>query len=155
MFEHVTTRAAVEFVRAARAGVAATITPQHLLLNRNALFAGGFRPHYYCLPVLKTEPDRRALLEAIASGDPALLPRHRQRSACAGGQGSACGCAGIFSAHAGIELYAEIFDAEGHTAAAARFCLASSAPTSIACRVTRSTSCCVGKPGGARQLPVR
>jgi len=70
VFEHITTREAVEFVRGARPGVAATITPQHLLMNRNALFTGGIRPHHYCLPVLKTEPDRRALLEAISSGDP-------------------------------------------------------------------------------------
>ena len=70
VFEHITTRAAVEFVRSARAGVAATITPQHLLMNRNALFAGGIRPHLYCLPVLKTEDDREALLEAATSGDP-------------------------------------------------------------------------------------
>ena len=69
VFEHVTTRAAVDFVRGARRGVAATVTPQHLLHNRNALFAGGLRPHLYCLPVLKTEADRRSLLEALAGGD--------------------------------------------------------------------------------------
>ena len=69
VFEHITTREAVEFVRSARGAVAATITPQHLLMNRNALFTGGIRPHHYCLPVLKTERDRRALLDAIASGD--------------------------------------------------------------------------------------
>lgn len=113
VFEHVTTRAAVEFVLAARAGVAATITPQHLMLNRNALFDGGLRPHLYCLPVLKAEPDRRRLLEAIASGNPRFFlgtdsaphPRHAKENAC--------GCAGIFSAHAGIELYADIFEKEG------------------------------------------
>ncbi|MCS6947888.1 MAG: dihydroorotase, partial [Steroidobacteraceae bacterium] len=70
VFEHITTARAVHFVRNARAGVAATITPQHLLHNRNALLAGGIRPHFYCLPVLKTEPDRRALIEAATSGDP-------------------------------------------------------------------------------------
>src|SRR5213082_2660540 len=69
VFEHITTRAAVQFVLAARPGVGATITPQHLLLNRNALFTGGLRPHHYCLPVLKSELDRRALLEVLASGD--------------------------------------------------------------------------------------
>ena len=113
VFEHVTTREAVRFVRAARPGVAATVTPQHLLHNRNALFQGGLRPHYFCLPVLKTEPDRQSLLEVLAAGDPRFFlgtdsaPHARQAKE------SACGCAGIFSAHAAIELYAEIFDAEG------------------------------------------
>jgi dihydroorotase len=113
VLEHVTTQAAVEFVRTARAGVAATITPQHLMFNRNALFAGGLRPHHYCLPLLKTEADRRSLLEAVASGnarfflgtDSAPHARSKKESACCG--------AGIFSAHAAIELYAEIFDAAG------------------------------------------
>jgi dihydroorotase len=113
VFEHITTRRAVEFVRAARAGIAATITPQHLLLNRNALFAGGIRPHHFCLPVLKTEPDRAALLEAAVSGEPRFFlgtdsaphPRHAKEARC--------GCAGIFSAHAAIELYAEAFESAG------------------------------------------
>jgi dihydroorotase len=110
VFEHITSRRAVEFVRGARAGVAATITPQHLMLNRNALFVGGIRPHLYCLPVLKTEDDREALLEAATSGDPRFFlgtdsaPHARQTKE------AACGCAGIFSAHAAIELYAEVFD---------------------------------------------
>ncbi len=113
VFEHVTTRAAVEFVRAARAGVAATVTPQHLLLNRNALFAGGIRPHHYCLPVLKTEADRQALLDVLASGNPRFFlgtdsaPHERHTKE------AACGCAGCYSAHAGIELYAEAFEAHG------------------------------------------
>jgi dihydroorotase len=113
VFEHVTTRVAVDFVRGARAGVAATITPQHLLLNRNALFDGGIRPHLYCLPVLKREHDREALIGA-ATGDDARFflgtdsaphARHTKETSC--------GCAGIFSAHAAIELYAEAFDAAG------------------------------------------
>jgi dihydroorotase len=113
VFEHVSSRAAVDFVRAARPGIAATVTPQHLLLNRNAMFSGGLRPHLYCLPVLKTETDRRSLLEAIASGDQRFFlgtdsAPHERRA-----KESACGCAGIFSAHAAIELYAEIFEAEG------------------------------------------
>ena len=113
VFEHITTRGAVEFVRAAREGVAATITPQHLLHNRNALFEGGIRPHYYCLPILKTEPDRAALLEAATSGDPRFFlgtdsAPHAQHT-----KENACGCAGMFSAHAGIELYAEAFEAAG------------------------------------------
>ena len=113
VFEHVTTRAAVEYVCGARAGVAATVTPQHLLLNRNALFKGGIRPHLYCLPVLKREADREALCAVVARGEPRFFlgtdsaphPRSQKESAC--------GCAGIFSAHAGIELYAEVFEQLG------------------------------------------
>jgi dihydroorotase len=113
VFEHITTRVAAEFVRGAREGVAATITPQHLLLNRNAMFEGGLRPHHYCLPVLKRERDREALLEAATSDnarfflgtDSAPHERHTKEAAC--------GCAGIFSAHAAIELYAEAFEGAG------------------------------------------
>ena len=112
VFEHVTTRAAVKFVRASRDGIGATLTPQHLLANRNAMFHGGLRPHYYCLPVLKTEADRRALLEAATSGNPRFFlgtdsaPHARQLKE------AACGCAGVFSAHAALELYAEAFERE-------------------------------------------
>jgi dihydroorotase len=113
VFEHVSTRAAVEFVRSARPGIAATVTPQHLLHNRNAMFAGGLRPHLYCLPVLKTETDRRALLEVLAGGDTRFFLGTDSAPHARAAKQSACGCAGIFSAHAGIELYAEIFDAEG------------------------------------------
>lgn len=113
VLEHITTRAAADFVRAARAGIAATITPQHLLLNRNAMFAGGMRPHHYCLPVLKREQDRRALVEAAVSGNPKFFlgtdSAPHARSAKEGG----CGCAGVFSAHAALELYAEAFEAAG------------------------------------------
>ncbi len=113
VFEHVTTAAAVEFVSSARPGVAATMTPQHLLMNRNAMFDGGIRPHHYCLPVLKRERDREALL-AAATGDDARFflgtdsAPHARRA-----KEAACGCAGIFSAHAGLELYAEVFEAAG------------------------------------------
>jgi dihydroorotase len=113
VFEHVSSRAAVDFVRSARRGIAATVTPQHLLLNRNALFAGGLRPHLYCLPVLKTEADRRSLLEALAGGDARFFLGTDSAPHARAAKEAACGCAGIFSAHAGIELYAEIFDAEG------------------------------------------
>jgi dihydroorotase len=113
VFEHVTTREAVQFVRNSRAGIAATITPQHLLLNRTALFAGGIRPHYYCLPVLKTEPDRLALVEAATSGDPRFFLGTDSAPHARHTKEAACGCAGIFSAHAGIELYAEVFEAAG------------------------------------------
>jgi len=113
VFEHVTTRAAVEFVRSCATGVAATVTPQHLLLNRNALFQGGIRPHLYCLPVLKREGDRRALLEAVAAGDARFFlgtdsaPHERATKE------NACGCAGIYSAHAALEFYAEAFEEIG------------------------------------------
>jgi dihydroorotase len=113
VFEHVTTRRAVEFVRGARAGVAATITPQHLLLNRNALFAGGVRPHLYCLPVLKTEADRRALIEAAVSGDPRFFLGTDSAPHARTAKEAACGCAGVFSAHAALELYAEAFEQAG------------------------------------------
>jgi len=113
VFEHITTARAVEFVRGARSGVAATITPQHLLHNRNAIVAGGIRPHYYCLPILKRERDRLALLDAAVSGSPRFFlgtdsaPHDRTTKE------NACGCAGMFTAHAAIELYAEAFEERG------------------------------------------
>jgi dihydroorotase len=113
VFEHITTKQAVQFVRGARAGIGATITPQHLLLNRTAIFTGGIRPHYYCLPVLKTEPDRVALVEAATSGDPRFFLGTDSAPHARHTKENACGCAGIFSAHAAIELYAEAFDAAG------------------------------------------
>ena len=113
VFEHITTRAAVEFVLNARAGVAATVTPQHLLMNRNALFDGGLRPHHYCLPVLKAEEHRVALLAAVARGSPRLFLGTDSAPHARAAKETACGCAGIFSAHAGIELYAEAFAAAG------------------------------------------
>ncbi len=113
VFEHITSRAAVRFVLSAREGIAATLTPQHLLMNRNALFAGGLRPHHYCLPVLKSEADREALLGAIASGDPRFFLGTDSAPHERAAKETACGCAGIFSAHAGLELYAEAFEAAG------------------------------------------
>lgn len=113
VFEHITTKQAVDFVRGSRAGVGATITPQHLLLNRTAIFTGGIRPHYYCLPVLKTEPDRVALVEAAISGDSRFFLGTDSAPHARHTKEAACGCAGIFSAHAAIELYAEAFDAAG------------------------------------------
>lgn len=110
VFEHITSARAVEFVSAARAGVAATITPQHLLHNRNAIFEGGIRPHYYCLPILKRERDRAALVAAAVSGNPRFFlgtdsaPHERNTKE------HSCGCAGMFTAHAAIELYAEVFE---------------------------------------------
>jgi dihydroorotase len=113
VFEHVSTRAAVAYVCGARAGIAATVTPQHLLLNRNALFRGGLRPHLYCLPVLKSEPDRLAIIEAVASGNPRFFLGTDSAPHARHAKENACGCAGIFSAHAGIELYAEAFGQAG------------------------------------------
>ncbi len=113
VFEHITTRAAVDFVLAARVGVAATVTPQHLLMNRNALFAGGLRPHHYCAPVLKAEAERAALLAAVTSGSERFFLGTDSAPHARRAKEAACGCAGIFSAHAGIELYAEAFEAAG------------------------------------------
>ncbi len=113
VFEHVTTRAAVEYVCGARAGVAATITPQHLLLSRNALFQGGIRPHLYCLPLLKREADRDALRGVVARGDPRFFLGTDSAPHARAQKESDCGCAGIFSAHAGVELYAEVFEQLG------------------------------------------
>jgi dihydroorotase len=113
VFEHVTTRDAVAFVTEASRQVAATITAHHLLLNRNAIFQGGIRPHYFCLPVLKREIHRQALLEAVTSSNPKFFlgtdsAPHAQTS-----KENACGCAGIFTAHAAIELYATAFEQAG------------------------------------------
>ena len=113
VLEHITTRQAARFVADAPANVAATITAHHLLLNRNAIFAGGLRPHHYCLPVLKRETHRRALVEAVTSGNARFFlgtdsAPHARRT-----KEAACGCAGCYTAHAGIELYAEVFDAAG------------------------------------------
>jgi dihydroorotase len=113
VLEHVTTREAVQFVQAARPGVGATITAHHLLLNRNALFDGGIRPHHYCLPVLKREAHRQALLEAAASSSPRFFLGTDSAPHARHVKEADCGCAGIYSAHAGIELYAEAFAAAG------------------------------------------
>jgi dihydroorotase len=113
VFEHITTRVAAQFVRASRKGVAATVTPQHLLLNRNAIFEGGIRPHHYCLPVLKREQDREALVAAATSDDPRFFLGTDSAPHAKHAKEAPCGCAGIFSAHAAIELYAEVFDQAG------------------------------------------
>jgi dihydroorotase len=113
VLEHVSTRAGVEYVCGARAGVAATVTPQHLLLNRNALFQGGLRPHLFCLPVLKTEADRQAIVDAVASGNPRFFLGTDSAPHARHAKEAACGCAGVFSAHAGIELYADAFEQAG------------------------------------------
>ena len=111
VFEHITTKEAVRFVLAAPPRVAATITAHHLLLNRNALFAGGIRPHHFCMPILKREDDRLALIEAATSGNPKFFLGTDSAPHARDTKEAACGCAGIYTAHAGIELYAEIFGA--------------------------------------------
>jgi len=113
VLEHITTRTAVDFVRSSPGNVAATITAHHLLLNRNAMFIGGIRPHYYCLPVLKRETHRLALIEAATSGSPKFFlgtdsAPHSRRA-----KESACGCAGMYTAHAALELYVEAFEQAG------------------------------------------
>lgn len=113
VFEHITTRAAVDFVSSARAGVAATITPQHLLFNRNEIFRGGIRPHFYCLPVLKTEPDRVALIDAATGGSPRFFLGTDSAPHARNTKEASCGCAGMYSAHAALELYAEAFEDAG------------------------------------------
>ena len=113
VLEHVTTREGIEFVRTARKGVAATLTAHHLLWNRNAIFRGGLRPHAYCLPVLKREQHRVALVEAAISGDPRFFLGTDSAPHARHAKESGCGCAGVYTAHAGIELYAEAFDQAG------------------------------------------
>lgn len=113
VFEHITTREAVEFVQTAPSRIAATITAHHLMLNRNALFSGGLRPHHYCLPVLKREIHRQALLEAATSGHSRFFLGTDSAPHPVRDKESACGCAGIYSAHAAIEFYAEVFEQAG------------------------------------------
>jgi len=113
VFEHITTKEAAAFVTEAPPRVAATITPQHLLLNRNALFEGGLRPHHYCLPVLKREGDREALVRAAISGNPSFFLGTDSAPHLRSAKESDCGCAGIFSAPVAIEAYAEAFAREG------------------------------------------
>ena len=113
VLEHITTRAAVDFVLGSRAGVAATVTPQHLLMNRNALLAGGIRPHHYCAPILKAEAERAALLAAVTGGSARFFLGTDSAPHARRAKEGASGCAGIFSAHAGIELYAEAFESAG------------------------------------------
>ncbi|HEV7476337.1 MAG TPA: dihydroorotase [Burkholderiales bacterium] len=113
VLEHITTRDAAQFVEVTGPNVAATITAHHLLMNRNALFMGGMRPHHYCLPVLKREEHREALVEAATSGNPKFFlgtdsaPHSRQAKE------TDCGCAGIYTAHAAVELYAIAFEEAG------------------------------------------
>jgi dihydroorotase len=113
VLEHITTRHAAEFVAAAPASVAATVTVHHLLYNRNAMFRGGMRPHMYCLPVLKRETHREALIAAATSGNPKFFLGTDSAPHAVGAKENACGCAGIYSANAALELYAEVFENAG------------------------------------------
>jgi len=110
VLEHVTTREAVAFVTDASPNVAATITPQHLLHSRNALFAGGLHPHLYCLPVLKRETHRRALVAAVTSGNPKFFLGTDSAPHARGAKENACGCAGCYSAPVAMPVYAEVFE---------------------------------------------
>jgi dihydroorotase len=110
VFEHVTTREAAEFVASAGENVAATITAHHLLYNRNAIFTGGVRPHYYCLPVLKRETHREALVRAAISGSPKFFLGTDSAPHARHAKEAACGCAGCFTALSALELYAEAFE---------------------------------------------
>lgn len=113
VLEHVTTEAAVQFVQSNSANIAATITPQHLLYNRNAMLVGGIKPHYYCLPILKREQHRQALVKAATSGNPKFFLGTDSAPHLSTLKENACGCAGCFSAHAAMELYATAFEAHG------------------------------------------
>ncbi len=111
VLEHITTQDAVDFVEAANDTLAATITAHHLLLNRNAMLVGGIHPHHYCLPVLKREQHRQALIKAATSGNPKFFLGTDSAPHDTSHKESACGCAGIYTAHAAIELYTEAFEA--------------------------------------------
>lgn len=113
VMEHITTKEGAEYVAAADHFVAATITPQHLLFNRNAIFTGGIRPHFYCLPVLKRETHRLALVQAATSGSNKFFLGTDSAPHAAHLKEAATGCAGCYSAHAAIEMYAEAFENAG------------------------------------------
>ena len=113
MLEHITTRDAVQYVEVTGPNVGATITAHHLLMNRNALFLGGVRPHHYCLPVLKREEHREALVEAATSGNPKFFLGTDSAPHARNLKEAACGCAGMYTAHAALELYATAFEEAG------------------------------------------
>lgn len=113
VFEHISSSEAVSFVSEQTQNVAATITPQHLLLTRNDLLAGGLRPHHYCVPLVKSRNDRKMLVEAATSGDPRFFLGTDSAPHARHEKESACGCAGMFTAHAALELYAEAFETAG------------------------------------------
>ena len=111
IFEHITTKDAADFVASAPSNVAATITAHHLLMNRNDMFNGGIQPHHYCLPILKRESHRLALVKAATSGNAKFFLGTDSAPHAKSAKEAACGCAGMYTAHAAIELYAEAFEA--------------------------------------------
>jgi dihydroorotase len=113
VFEHITTQEAVHYVRDAEGPIAATITAHHLLYNRNAIFKGGVRPHYYCLPILKRETHRRALMQAASSGNPRFFLGTDSAPHSKGLKEHSCGCAGCYTALHAMELYAQAFEEAG------------------------------------------
>ena len=124
VLEHVTTAEAVAYVAAGGPDIAATITAHHLVINRNAIFAGGIRPHLYCLPIAKREKHRRALRRAATSGNPAFFLGTDSAPHAIPTKETACGCAGIFTAPAALEIYAEVFEEEGALDRLRGFCVA-------------------------------
>ncbi len=113
VLEHITTKEAVDFVSTSSAKIGATITPQHLLYNRNHMLVGGIRPHYYCLPILKRNEHQQALLDIVSSGNKKFFLGTDSAPHATHTKENACGCAGCFSAHAALELYAEVFENMG------------------------------------------
>ena len=113
VLEHITTADSVQFVSQSRAGVAATITAHHLMLNRNDMLVGGIRPHYYCLPILKRRRHQEALVAAAIGGSERFFIGTDSAPHTRGSKESSCGCAGVYTAHAALELYAEVFDGQG------------------------------------------
>ncbi|MFA7593434.1 MAG: dihydroorotase [Thiohalobacteraceae bacterium] len=113
VLEHITTADGIDFVRTAPANVAGTLTVHHLLMNRNAMFQGGIRPHHYCLPVLKRERHRQALVTAATGGEPKFFLGTDSAPHARGAKENACGCAGMYTAHAALELYAQAFEDAG------------------------------------------
>ncbi|MFZ4077710.1 MAG: dihydroorotase, partial [Legionellaceae bacterium] len=116
VLEHISTKAAVDFVTAAPATVAATITPHHLFYNRNQLLVGGIKPHYYCLPILKHERDQKAVQQAAVSGNPKFFAGTDSAPHAKTSKESACGCAGIYSAPYALAMYTEVFESLGSLA---------------------------------------
>src|SRR5581483_1468073 len=113
VLEHITSEDGVRFVQSADITIAGTLTPQHLAYSRNAMLVGGVRPHFYCLPILKRERHRRALVSAAISGDPRFFLGTDSAPHARHTKEHACGCAGCYTAHAALELYAEVFETEG------------------------------------------
>jgi dihydroorotase len=120
--EHISTKESVEYVLSAPPNVKASITPQHLIFNRNHLLVGGIKPHLYCLPILKAEPHREALVGAATSGNPKFFLGTDSAPHTTDMKESACGCAGVFSAHCAVELYTQVFDKEGKLELLEDFC---------------------------------